>query len=180
MTQNKNRKSVIKNIIVTVILIACFSIATFALASLNVVVKENTFSTGEVKININDGKSVINNDELHLEPGMTIKEDFFIENKGSVDAYYKLYLDNISGDLADVIEITIKDGNKILYSDTANNLTRQSVKAVNEILGSDQKKNLTIYLYYPENSGNEMQNNELVFTLCAEATQTKNNENKEF
>ena len=180
MQQNKNGKPVIKNIIITVVLIACFSITTFALVSLNIAVKENTFSTGRIKININDGKSVINNDELHLEPGMTIKEDFFVENEGSVDAYYKLYLDNISGGLADAIEITIKDGNKILYSDIAKNLTKQSVEAIDEILGSGQKKDLTIYLHYPESEGNKTQNSDLVFTLCAEATQTKNNENKEF
>ena len=46
--------------------------------------------------------------------------------------------------------------------------------------GSGQRRNLTVVFHYPESSGNETQNLDLTFTLCAEATQTKNNPNKLF
>ncbi len=34
--------------------------------------------------------------------------------------------------------------------------------------------------YFPEDKGNDTQDLDLTFTLCAEATQTKNNPNKLF
>ena len=84
------------------------------------------------------------------------------------------------GGLSDVLTVTIKDGNKVLYSGTANELTKQNVVAADDTLKIGQRRNLTAVFHYPENSGNETQNLNLTFTLCAEATQTKNNPNKLF
>ena len=111
---------------------------------------------------------------------MTVVKDFFIENDSTWDVYYRLYLDNVTGGLADVLTVTIKDGNKVLYSGTANELTKQNVVAADDTLKIGQRRNLTAVFHYPENSGNETQNLNLTFTLCAEATQTKNNPNKLF
>lgn len=180
MSETKTAKKLTGGIIAIVILAVCLLITTFALVYASVSVENNLFHTGEVKLNLNDGKSLIQEHEFVFEPGMTVNKDFFIENDSTWDVYYRLYLDNVSGGLADVLTVTVKDGEKILYSGTANELTEHSAIAADDTLKIGQRRNLTVVFYYPENKGNDTQNLDLTFTMCADATQTKNNPNKLF
>ena len=180
MTENKTTKRLTGGIIAIVALAVCLCITTFALVYASVSVENNLFHTGKVKINLNDGKPVIREHEFIFEPGMTVKKDFFIENDSSWDVYYRIYLENVSGGLADVLEITVKDGDRAMYSGTASELTQQNVTAADDTLKIGQKRNLTVYFHFPEDKGNETQNLDLTFTMCAEATQTKNNPNRLF
>lgn len=180
MAENKTAKRLAGGIIAIVALAVCLCITTFALVYASVSVENNLFHTGKVKINLNDGKPVIREHEFIFEPGMTVKKDFFIENDSSWDVYYRIYLENVSGGLADVLEITVKDGDRALYSGTASELTQQNVTAADDTLKIGQKRNLTVYFHFPEDKGNETQNLDLTFTMCAEATQTKNNPNRLF
>ena len=118
--------------------------------------------------------------ELPYEPGMTVRKNFFIENDSTWDVYYRLYLDNISGGLADVLTVTVKDGSKIICSGSASELTQQNALAADDTLRIGQRRDLTVEFYFPEDKGNDTQDLDLTFTLCAEATQTKNNPNKLF
>ena len=133
-----------------------------------------------MKINLNNGEPVIREHEFLFEPGMTVEKEFFIENESTWDVYYRIYLDNVSGGLADVLTVTIRDGEKILYTGTASELTRQNVIAADDTLKIGQRRSLTVIFHYPEDKGNDTQNLDLTFTMCAEATQTKNNPNKLF
>ncbi len=180
MSETKTAKKLTGGIVAIVLLAVCLLITTAALVYATVSVENNLFHTGEVEINLNDGEPVIREHEFLFEPGMTVKKDFFIENNSTWDVYYRLYLDNISGGLADVLDVTIKDGDKVLYSGTANELTKQNVVAADDTLKIGQRRNLTVYFHYPESSGNNTQNLDLTFTMYAEATQTKNNPNKLF
>lgn len=180
MTENKTAKRLTGGIIAIVALAVCLCITTFALVYASVSVENNLFHMGKVKINLNDGKPVIREHEFIFEPGMTVKKDFFIENDSSWDVYYRIYLENVSGGLADVLEITVKDGDRAMYSGTASELTQQNVTAADDTLKIGQKRNLTVYFHFPEDKGNETQNLDLTFTMCAEATQTKNNPNRLF
>ena len=180
MAENKTAKRLTGGIIAIVALAVCLCITTFALVYASVSVENNLFHTGKVKINLNDGKPVIREHEFIFEPGMTVKKDFFIENDSSWDVYYRIYLENVSGGLADVLEITVKDGDRAMYSGTASELTQQNVTAADDTLKIRQKRNLTVYFHFPEDKGNETQNLDLTFTMCAEATQTKNNPNRLF
>ena len=180
MSESKTAKKLTGGIVAIIILAICLAVTTFALVYATVSVENNLFRTGEVKINLNDGEPVIREHEFIFEPGMTVTKDFFIENESTWDVYYKIYFDDVSGGLADVLEVTIKDGDKTLYSGTANELTRQNVIAADDTLKIGQRRNLTVVFHYPENSGNDTQNLDLTFTMCAEATQTKNNPNKLF
>lgn len=180
MAENKTAKRLTGGIIAIVALAVCLCITTFALVYASVSVENNLFHTGKVKINLNDGKPVIREHEFIFEPGMTVKKDFFIENDSTWDVYYRIYLENVSGGLADVLEITVKDGDRALYSGTASELTQQNVTAADDTLKIGQKRNLTVYFHFPEDNGNETQNLDLTFTMCAEATQTKNNPNRLF
>ena len=180
MAENKTAKRLTGGIIAIVALAVCLCITTFALVYASVSVENNLFHTGKVKINLNDGKPVIREHEFIFEPGMTVEKDFFIENDSSWDVYYRIYLENVSGGLKDVLEITVKDGDRALYSGTASELTQQNVTAADDTLKIGQKRNLTVYFHFPEDKGNETQNLDLTFTMCTEATQTKHNPNRLF
>lgn len=180
MSETKTAKRLTGGIIAIIVLAVCLCITTFALVYENVSVENNLFHTGEVKINLNDGNPVIREHEFLFKPGMTVKKDFFIKNDSTWDVYYRIYLDNVSGGLADVLTITVKDGDKTLYSGTANELTKQNVIAADDILKIGQRRNLTVVFHYPKTAGNDTQSLDLSFTLCAEATQTKNNPDKLF
>lgn len=180
MADTRTAKKLTGGIVAIIILAVCLSITTFALVYASVSVENNLFHTGVVKINLNNGEPVIQEHEFLFEPGMTVKKDFFIENESTWDVYYKIYLDNVSGGLADVLTVTIRDGEKVLYTGTANELTRQNVIAADDTLKIGQRRSLTVIFHYPEDKGNDTQNLDLTFTMCAEAAQTKNNPNKLF
>ena len=180
MSETKTAKRLTGGIIAIIALAVCLCITTFALVYASVSVENNLFRTGEVKINLNDGQPVIREHEFLFEPGMTVKKDFFIKNDSTWDVYYRLYLDNVSGGLADVLTVTVKDGDKTLYSGTANELTKQNVIAADDTLKIGQRRNLTVVFHYPETAGNDTQSLDLTFTLSAEATHTKNNPHKLF
>ena len=103
MSETKTAKRLTGGIIAIIALAVCLCITTFALVYASVSVENNLFHTGEVKINLNDGKPVIREHEFLFEPGMTVVKDFFIENDSTWDVYYRLYLDNVTGGLSDVL-----------------------------------------------------------------------------
>lgn len=168
------------SIVAVVVLAVCLCVTTFALAWATVSVDNNLFHTGTVKINLNDGKPVIEEHEFLFEPGMTVKKNFFIENQSTWDVYYKLYFDNVEGGLADVLEITVTDGEKTLYRGTAAEFDREGTPAADDVLRLNERRELTVYFYFPEEAGNSAQNLNLTFDMCADAVQTKNNPNKLF
>ena len=93
MPETKTAKKLTGGIITIIILVICLCITTFALVYTSVSVENNRFHTGEVKINLNDGKPVIREHEFRFEPGMTVVKSFFVENDSTWDVYYRLYLD---------------------------------------------------------------------------------------
>lgn len=173
-------KKLTASVVTIFVLAICLCVTTFALVWATVSVDNDLFHTGTVKINLNDGKPVIEEYEFLFEPGMTVKKDFFIENQSTWDVYYKLYFDDIEGGLVDVLEVTIKDGDIILYQGKANELTKANVGAANDILRLNERRELTVYFHFPEEAGNETQNLVLAFSMRADAVQTKNNPNKLF
>ncbi len=173
-------KKLTLGIVAIIILALCLCVTTYALVYASVSVENNLFHTGRVKINLNNGQPVIRENEFNFEPGMTVEKDFFVKNESTWEVYYKIYFEDVSGDLADVLIISVKDGDKVLYTGTASDLTRKNVLAADDTLKVDERRNLKIFFHFPEECGNEAQNRDLAFTLCAEATQTKNNPGKLF
>lgn len=178
MTERKTRSRLTGGIIAVIVLAVCLVVTTVALAYSIASVRDNTFATGGVRINLNDGEPVIRPDEFLFEPGMTVKKDFFIENDSTGTVYYRLYFAGVSGDLADVLEVTVKDGNKTLYSGTPTQL--ENTQAADDLLAVGQRRTLTMYFHFPGATGNSAQAKDLTFTLCADATQTKNNPQRLF
>ncbi len=178
--KTKTAKRLTASVGIVILLSVCLCITTFALVLSMVSVEDNLFMTGKVQINLNDGKPVIEENEFIFEPGMTVKKDFFVKNESSCDVYYKLYFGNISGGLADVLEVKICDNEKVLFNGTAKELTKENVGAADDVLRLNEIRKLQIYFHFPEDAGNEAQNLFLNFDMAADATQTKNNPNKEF
>ena len=166
--------------LIIVVLAIALCITTFALLYSMVKVDDNSFKTGSIKINRNDGNPVIEEEDFLFEPGMSVQKDFFIENEGTWDVYYKVYFENVKGDLAEVLDITLKDGERVVYSGKAADMTRDEIESDEEILKEGERRQMTIIFSFPENSGNETQNAYLEFNMSADAVQTKNNPNRLF
>mgnify|MGYP004497507389 FL=1 len=181
-SDSETHKKLRRSMFIAVLLALMLGVTTFALITSMVEVKDNHFDTGVVKINLNDGKPVISEDEYLFEPGMRVVKDFFIENEGSIDAYYKIYLEDVKGDLADVLEATIteKESGKVLYQGLVSDLTRGSAAVDDGTLAAGERKNLTIRFYFPKERGNEAQDKTLSFKMGATATQVRNNPDRSF
>ncbi len=180
MTNTSTAKKLTGGIVAIVILAICLAVTTFALIWAQVSVENNLFHTGIIDINLNDGKPVIQEHEFLFEPGMTVKKDFFIENNSTWDVYYKIYLDDVDGGLANVLQVTVYDGDRDLYSGTAEELSGTNVVPADDTLKPGERRDLTVCFYFPRERGNEAQGLDLTFTMCADATQTKNNPYKLF
>lgn len=179
-SSSNKRNKLILNILIIVALSIALCITTFALLYSMVKVDDNSFKTGSIQINLNDGKPVIEEDEFLFEPGMSVQKEFFIENKGTWDVYYKIYFENIKGDLSEVLDITLKDGERTVYSGKAADMTRDKIESDEEILKEGERRQMTITFSFPKASGNETQNAYLEFNMSADAVQTKNNPNRLF
>ena len=114
--KNDLRKKLNGSIAIVIILIICLMVTSIALAYEAVQVGNNVFRTGNVAVNLNDNRPIIRENEYNFEPGMTVEKDFFIENESSCSVYYRLYFKNVNGGLADVLDVTIKKGDMVLYS----------------------------------------------------------------
>lgn len=176
---SKEEKSLKLSIAMIVILSLCLAITTYALITYRVGVKDNFFQTGNVDIDLNGGNPVIRENEFLFEPGMTVIKDFYIKNNSSWSVYYKLYFEDVSGGLKDVLEISVYDGEELLIKGHAKDLSRRQV-TMSEELAAGAKKDLTIHFHFPELEGNEVQEQTLAFKLSADAVQTKNNPDKVF
>lgn len=124
---------------------------------------------GQIPLNLNDGEPIIQDSDLLLQAGMTVERDFFLENNSTNNVYYRLYFDDISGELSSLLIVTIKDGDTTLYDGAAAQLTKSNKKIANDILHANQRKDLTIRFYLPENGGNQEQSHALQFSIYAEA-----------
>ena len=177
---SKTSKRLTGGIITVILLVICLCLTTFALVWTTVSVDNNLFHTAKVEINLNDGDPVIQEYEYLFAPGTTVEKHFFLENKSTGDVYYKLYFDKVKGGLSDVLEITVMDGERVLYRGTAKELNRTNVGAADDILRLNERRELTVYFRFPEEVGNSAQGLTLSFDLCADAVQVRNNPNKLF
>ena len=105
-------------IILTVILSVLLYILSFILF----------YAIEPVSIDLNGGEPVIEVRDVPYMPGMVVEKPFYIENDGSQAVYYRLYLDNVSGELADLVEVAVLNGNTVLYEGKAKELSRVTTR----------------------------------------------------
>lgn len=177
------------------LLISAFFLTSFYLASANLDVQTvggNIFATETMKIgldgNVPDGQTtaiafIDANDQAitKIEPGMTLRGSFTVKNESTFAVYYRLYFTGVSGELADVLQASIKDGNTVLCGPvTVSELTdvdcfRANYSgADNAVLNAGQTRMLQLELYFPKETGNTAQGKSLSCSLRADMTQVKN------
>lgn len=177
-SQNTKRK-VYGSIFIVLVLSVMLALTTVALFASVLTSEDNFFETAQVKIDVNDGQ-VLFDGNMHIEPGMTLKEDLVIKNLSTVDVYYRLYLENVDGALKDALIFKIYDGEELLYSASAADFSEQNPFVGQEILQPDQTKTLSLCVRMKETAGNMYQQQSIQFDLSANAVQAKNNPDKEF
>lgn len=168
-------------------------VSAFAAKYLGVEVRKNEFNTATVDIGLtplkwqnlspgigSDGKQLIQ----FVEPGVRLQATFTLTNASTGDIYYKLYFNNVEGGLKDVLEVEVFDGDNSgapLYSGKMSDLTRISAgPPENPMKPEEKEKHLILMIHFPEEAGNEYQNESLSFIICADAIQAKNNPDGEF
>lgn len=190
MTKSVTARRWISSAVVTVLLALGLVITTVAIGYTTLERPDNIFSTGKIKLNLNDGNPVITYDPTVqqpdranpglFEPGMTVTRSFFLRNEGA-DCWYRLYFKNVSGGLADVLDITVaKADGTVLYSGKITGMTLDKVDWQPDELPAGATLNMTITFRFPSAAGNTAQASALQFDLCADGTQVKNNPTKEF
>ena len=160
-------------------LIICLCVTSFALAYANLMSYDNIFTTGEIKLSLQNGEPVFSGEEF-MEPGMTISREFYVRNVGTGGAYYKLYFDNIQGELANYLEVTLMDGDNVLFEGMAYEFTEEAAILAEDELAVNEIKYYTIYVHLPKEAANEVQNLVFTFDLVGDAVQSKNNPDKIF
>jgi hypothetical protein len=169
------------SITVLVLLIVGLVTISFGLAYTIIKMENNSFQTGNIAIDLNNGEPVIMADEFLFEPGMTVEKPFYIQNNGTWAVYYKLYFDQVDGDLGDVLDVTILDnGGAALLTGKLSALTRESASPLEDVLETGERQDLKVRFHFPEEAGNAMQSGSLSFELSAITVQTKNNPDKAY
>lgn len=177
---NRTGKRMTGSIAAVVILAVCLCITTFALVWSTVSVENNLFHTGTVKIDLNGGRPVIEEHAFVFEPGMTVEKEFYLENQSTRDVWYRLYFEDVEGGLADVLEVTLREGGAVLWEGRLSDMTKEKTAMTADMLKPGERKELTVTFRFPKDAGNGAQGQSLRFALAADAVQTKNNPNRLF
>lgn len=173
--KNKLKRQIYGSLAVIILLVAMLSVTTYALVSSFVKVEDNHFQMGTVDISLNEGKRIFDGDGIILEPGSSVKEDFTIKNESSVDVYYRIYLENVSGELTDSLIFQIYEGENLIYSGLAGDFNIDDPCIGVSPLKVDEVKNLSVVVKMAEDSGNEFQDSYIYFDITADAVQVRNN-----
>ena len=170
----KGRKKPWAGMFMVILLTLAFGTTSFALLYQKVAIEENFFQTGKVSICLNDDKPVFD-EEILFEPGMRIVKDFTLRNDSTCDVYYRLWFLDIEGAFAEVLEVRVADGETIIYEGTFAELNGIKSAGANGRIAEGEERILSILFHVPENCGDVMQDNTLLFDLNAEAVQVVNN-----
>ena len=175
----KEATQVVSSIILVVALVLGWSVTSYALSWHQITVDENIFSTGTLKINLNDGNPVFDEDIL-FEPGMLVQRHFTIANEGSIDAYYRLWFSEIEGDLAEELIIELRDGKKMIFEGEFKEMLEEKSFSANSTLLAGEEKELSVVIFLPEEGTNASQGKTVTFRMNYDATQKESNPGKEY
>ena len=175
----KRWRRLMRGMFLVMLLVFGFALTTMALTYYKASVEENVFSTGSVSISLNDGVPVFNEDML-FEPGMVVQKDFTLRNDSSCDVYYRLYFSDIEGEFAESLEVAVTDGESAIFRGVLADMAGQTTDGAAGLLQEGEERKMTITFHFPENCGNDMQNQTVLFDLNADAVQAVNNPSQVF
>lgn len=177
---DKKRRRVYGSIAAVIVLCGMLALTTYALVSSLVSVEGHVFETARVEIELNGGKVIFDAADMNIEPGYSIRRDFTVENCGTAEVYYRVYLENAAGPLLDVLDFAIYDGDTLLFEGTADSLTRESPCEGAAPLAPGETRTLTAVVKMREGAGNTYQNGGITFDMTADAVQVRNNPERAF
>lgn len=169
------KKKIIKRVLVAILIVMIAAIIALAYTLYTTDV-DTLISTGKVDLNFNDGIVVFADEDLKLSPSETVIREMFIENAGEEPFYYRIYLDNMTGDLIDstVVNIYDDEGDLLLSVETAE-FDSSNYFTTGEILEAGERVDLSMEIVVLENAGNVYQESEMNFDIIVTAIQSKNN-----
>ena len=180
MNEQKLKKKLMFMIVTVILLICGLTVTSFALVSSIVSIRSNRFAMSMgVELTVNDGNPVVDVTNMVYEPGGTYTSEFPIANLGTFDVWYRVYLTGVTGELQDDIIVTIKEKDgTVLCKGKMNQLTADKVMIGS--LAAGESKTLTIEFYFSPDADNSAQGQTVSFNITADATQKKNNSDRDF
>jgi len=175
----KRKKRAWLGMLPMIIVLMAFGITSLALVYQKVSAEGNLFETGKVSICLNDNQPVFD-EEILFEPGMVIKKDFTLRNDSSCEVYYRLYFSDIVGDFANVLKVSVSDGDTVIFDGTLAELNGVKSEGANGLLKVSEERILTITFEVPDDGKNIIMETTALFNLNAEAVQAVNNPNGVF
>ena len=125
-------------------------------------------STADVSINMNNGAPILSQYEYDNWNG--VEKRFFIENDSTVSVYARLYLNNVSGSLADSVTVSVYDGDTNFGAVWNKGAGGRLFVALPNVLSIGERKDLTVVFSVESGAHGEMQ-----FELACDVVQTTNN-----
>jgi len=177
---NHTRKKAVGSIVMIAVLFLMLVVTTYALVASFVSVEDNAFETGMVQIELNGGRTVFDGSDMNIEPGHSLVRAFTVENTGSADVHYRLYLENVEGALQEALTFSIYDGDKLLFTGQAKDFSKQSSCTSETPLAAGETRTLTAIVKMDESAGSAYQTAGITFDMTAEAVQAKNNPDRLF
>ena len=177
---NKTKSKAVGSIFSIVVLFCMLVLTTYALVASFVSVDNNLFETAQVKIELNGGETVFGGTDMNIEPGHSLVKEFTVENQGTAQVHVRLYLENVKGPLQEVLSFSIYDGDALLFSGKADELTRDTPCVTGTPLDVGETRTLTAVVKMEETAGNAYQTGGITFDMTADAVQARNNPDKAF
>ena len=179
------KKKIFLNMAGIIFMCAAFATITWALFFHLVSVDNNFFQTGYVEIELTNGVSpdgpVFGGDDLALAPGNSVTKPMVLKNKSSDPVHYRIYVENVSGDLQYALLFRIYDENHTLLKTVVLADFNDGDALESDVpLAIGGEKTFYIEAAMNECAGNEYEGRALTFDFVAKAVQSKNNPTKEF
>lgn len=180
MTDNKTKQRAWRAIIAVALLFIMWAITSYAFVASFISVEDNLFETARVKINLNEGNLIFDENDFQMEPGRTLVKEFTVRNDSTVPVYYRLFLENLQGPLQEALTFKLYDGDQLLFETPMKDFVKDTPFVCNQILEVNETKVLTAHVTMDSVKGNKYQNAGVSFDMVAQATQVKHNTNKVF
>ncbi len=125
-----------------------------------------TSDKNQLIISINDG-NIFDEDGLVYAPGETRTSPLIIKNNGFHDVYYKIYLDNVRGELKDSIIFKIYLDDKLMHCVLASEFNKSHPFISNKPIKVKETHTYVLEIEIMCDIGNEFQNQILNFDIVA-------------